>query len=251
MSSNQDMNLVQHLGELRKRIIWVAVVLVVCMVAGFVIARPIINYLMGAAPADLSLHALSPWDSVRMYVNVAFIFALVISLPFTLYQIWAFVKPGLKPKEQKASLAYVPFAFLMVLVGLSFGYFVVFPLAFLFTSTITESLGLIETYGISQYFSFMFNILLPLAAIFQLPVVVMFLTKIKILNPNLLKKVRKFAYFILVVLGTLVTPPDAITALIVAVPMILLYEFSVLLSKRVYKKQLEMDRVWEEEYGEK
>ncbi|MDP5276639.1 twin-arginine translocase subunit TatC [Chengkuizengella axinellae] len=250
MSSKQDMDLVQHLGELRKRIIWVVIVLVICMVAGFVIAKPIIKYLMEAAP-DISLHALSPWDSVRLYVNVAFIFALVISLPFTLFQVWAFVKPGLKPKEQKASLAYVPFAFLMVLVGLSFGYFVVFPLAFLFTSTITESLGLTETYGIAQYFSFMFNILIPLAVIFQLPVVVMFLTKLKILNPNLLKKVRKFAYFTLVVLGTLVTPPDAITALIVAVPMILLYEFSVLLSKRVFKKQLEMERAWEEEYGEK
>ncbi|NBI28492.1 twin-arginine translocase subunit TatC [Chengkuizengella marina] len=250
MSSKQDMELVQHLGELRKRIIWVVIVLIVCMVAGFVVAQPIINYLREAAP-DISLNAFSPWDAVRIYVNVAFIFALVVSLPFTLFQIWAFVKPGLKPKEQKASLAYVPFAFLMVLVGLCFGYFVVFPLAFMFTSTITESLELIETYGLSQYFSFMFNILIPLAVIFQLPVVVMFLTKIKILNPKLLKKVRKFAYFILVVLGTLVTPPDAITALIVAVPMILLYEFSVLLSKRVYKKQLELDRAWEEEYGEK
>lgn len=250
MSTNQEMDLVQHLGELRKRIIWVVVVLVICMVAGFVIAKPIISYLKDAA-TDINLNAFSPWDAVRIYVNVAFIFSLVISLPFTLYQVWAFVKPGLKPKEQKASLAYVPFAFFMVLLGLSFGYFVVFPLAFLFTSTITASLDITETYGLSQYFSFMFNIILPLALIFQLPVVVMFLTKLKILNPKLLKKVRKFAYFILVVLGALVTPPDAITALIVAVPMILLYEFSVFLSKRVYSKQQETDLVWEEEYGEK
>ncbi len=123
-----------------------------------------------------------------MYMNFALATGLLITLPFTLLQIWGFLKPGLREVERKASLIFVPFAFLMFLIGLAFGYFVVFRMAFLFTTSIAQSLQLSETYGIAQYFSFMFNILIPIALVFELPIVVMFLTKIRLLNPKLLKK---------------------------------------------------------------
>lgn len=252
MSQDEGMTLVEHLAELRKRIIWVLVVLVIGMAIGLFTAKPIITYLKTIPPADtINWNVFSPWDPLKMYMNFALVTGLLITLPFTLLQIWAFLKPGLREVERKASLIFVPFAFLMFLLGLAFGYFIVFRMAFLFTSSITHSLELSETYGFAQYFSFMFNILIPIALVFELPIVVMFLTKIRLLNPKLLKKIRRFAYLILVVISTMITPPDALSAIVVAVPMIILYEFSVYLSSMIYRKQQLQDQVFEAENAQK
>ncbi|MEF3304506.1 twin-arginine translocase subunit TatC [Paenibacillus sp. GYB003] len=239
-------SLVEHLTELRKRLIWVVAVLVVAMIGGFFAAKPIIVYLMHTEPASsiVSLNTFSPWDAIRLYMQFSFAIGLVVTLPFALTQIWLFVKPGLHEHEQKATLRYIPGAVLLFLLGLSFAYFVIFPMAFYFTSTVTKSLSLTETYGAAQYFSFMFNILIPMALLFELPVVVMFLTKLRILNPARLKKLRRYAYLVLVVIATFVTPPDFISDILVAVPMILLYEISIMLSAKIYKVQQEQDKQW-------
>lgn len=246
MVQEHTASLVEHLTELRKRLIWVVVVLVVAMIGGFFAAKPLLVYLMHAEPASsiITLNTFSPWDAIRLYMQFSFAIGLVVTLPFTLTQIWLFVKPGLLPNEQKATLRYIPGAVLLFLLGLSFAYFVIFPMAFYFTSTVTRSLSLTETYGAAQYFSFMFNILLPMALLFELPVVVMFLTKLHILNPARLKKLRRYAYLVLVVIATVVTPPDFISDILVAVPMILLYEISIWLSARIYKAQQEKAQQW-------
>ncbi|RKN82277.1 twin-arginine translocase subunit TatC [Paenibacillus ginsengarvi] len=239
-------SLVEHLTELRKRLIWIVAVLVVAMIGGFFAAKPIIVYLMHSEPASsiITLNTFSPWDAIRLYMQFSFAIGLVVTLPFTLTQLWLFVRPGLLDHEKKATLRYIPGAVLLFLLGLSFAYFVIFPMAFYFTSNVTQSLSLTETYGAAQYFSFMFNILLPMALLFELPVVVMFLTKLRILNPSRLQKLRRYAYLVLVVIATVVTPPDFISDILVAIPMILLYEVSIMLSARIYKKQLEMDKQW-------
>ncbi|WP_227013558.1 twin-arginine translocase subunit TatC [Paenibacillus psychroresistens] len=252
MMQEDAMSLVEHLGELRKRIIWIIAVLVLGMIGGFFVAKPILIYLQEASPlVNATWHAFSPWDGLRVYMQLSFIIALVVTGPVTLYHLWSFVKPGLSKEEQKATIGYIPFSVLLFLVGLAFAYFVVFPMAFKFASGLTGSLMLTETYGITQYFSFMFNILLPISLLFELPVVVMFLTRIRLLNPIRLHKMRRYAYLALVILSTVVTPPDALSAIIVAIPLIILYEISVLLSKVIYRKQLAKDRVWADEYGDK
>ncbi|MDR6552189.1 sec-independent protein translocase protein TatC [Paenibacillus qinlingensis] len=249
---NEEMSLVEHLGELRKRIMWILVVLVIGMVGGLVAAKPVIRYLKSIPPAnDISWNVFSPWDALRLYMNFGLAVGLLITLPVILYHIWAFVKPGLRETEQKASLLYVPYAFLLFLLGISFGYWVVFPMAFYFTSSISKSLEITEMYGAAQYFTFMFNIILPLACVFEMPIVVMFLTKIKLLNPKRLHKFRRYAYMLMVILATVITPPDAISAILVAVPLIILYEFSVFMSGFIYRKQLANDAAWEREFGAK
>lgn len=244
MMQDDAMSLVEHLGELRKRIIWIVVVLVLGMVGGFFVAKPILVYLQEASPlVNASWHAFSPWDGLRVYMQLSFILALIVTGPVTLYHLWAFVKPGLSKEEQKATIRYIPYSFILFLVGLAFAYFVVFPMAFKFASGLTESLEITETYGITQYFSFMFNIVLPISLLFEMPVVVMFLTRIRLLNPLKLHKMRRYAYLILVILSTIVTPPDALSAIIVAIPLIILYEISVMLSKFIYNKQLARDQL--------
>jgi sec-independent protein translocase protein TatC len=252
MSTNEEMSLVEHLGELRKRIMWILLVLVIGMVAGLISAKPIIRYLKNIPPADsISWNVFSPWDALRLYMNFGLAVGILITLPVTLYHIWAFVKPGLRETEQKASIIYIPYAFVLFLAGLSFGYWVVFPMAFYFTSSISKSLDITEMYGAAEYFTFMFNIILPLALVFEMPIVVMFLTKIRLLNPKRLHKFRRYAYMLLVILATVITPPDAISAILVALPLIVLYEFSVFMSGFIYRKQLLRDAEWEREFGAK
>jgi sec-independent protein translocase protein TatC len=252
MDNEEGMSLVEHLGELRKRIIWVLLVLVAGMVIGIIVAQPLITYLKSIPPAaGIGWNAFSPWDPIRLYMNFALVTGLIVTLPFALYQIWSFLKPGLRVEEQKASLIFIPFAFILFLVGLAFAYFIVFKMAFLFTSEISARLEIKETYGITQYFTFMFNILIPIGLIFELPIVIMFLTKLRILNPKRLYKLRRYAYMILVIVAAMITPPDIISAVVVSLPMILLYEVSVLLSGAIYRKQLIKDQEWEEEFGPK
>ncbi|UKS25065.1 twin-arginine translocase subunit TatC [Paenibacillus sp. HWE-109] len=252
MTTNEEMSLVEHLGELRKRIMWILVVLVIGMIGGLISAKPIIKYIKNIPPADtISWNVFSPWDALRLYMNFGLAVGLLITLPVILYHIWAFVKPGLREVEQKASIVYIPYAFLLFLVGLSFGYWVVFPMAFYFTSSISRSLDITEMYGAAQYFTFMFNIILPLAVVFEMPIVVMFLTKIRLLNPKRLHKFRRYAYMLLVILATVITPPDAISAILVSLPLIVLYEFSVFMSGFIYRKQLIKDAEWAKEFGPK
>mgnify|MGYP002335992824 FL=1 len=250
--NDDSMSLIDHLGELRKRIIWILMVLGTTMVGGFFAAKPLLEFIKGRAPAkDIQWNAFALWDGLRVYMQFAFIIALVITIPFTLYHLWSFVKPGLREIEQKATLRYIPYTVVLFLVGLSFAYFIVFPLAFSFASDLNKGMNLTETYGISQYFSFMFNILLPISLLFELPVVIMFLTRIRLLNPVRLRKARRYAYMILVIISTTVTPPDVISVIVVAIPLILLYEVSVFFSLMIHRKQLVDDAAWEAEFGPK
>lgn len=236
---DEQLPVMTHIGELRKRIILCLIVFVLGLVGGLFGAQPLFDYLVAAAPnKQLELNVFSPWDAIGLYMKFAILISLIAAIPFTFYQLWAFVRPALGKDEQRATLRYVPGALLMFAAGLSFGYFVVFPMAYLFTEKLSESMGLVQTYGVAQYFSFMFNIVLPLSLLFELPLLVLFLTRIGILNPRALQKMRRIAWFALIVLGTMITPPDVISDLLVAIPLIALYELSVLLSRMAYRKRL-------------
>lgn len=243
----EQMTFIEHFTELRKRIIYIILVLVVGLVGGFIVADPIYQYIIKQPPANgFTFHSFSLWDGVGIYMKFSLIVAIAIALPFTMYQLWAFVSPGLRPVERRATLKYIPFVFLLFLVGLAFGYFVVLPMAYQFTTSINQYLHLEETYGITQYLTFMFNILLPMSILFELPLVIMFLTGIRILNPLRLRKMRRIAYFALVVIGVTLSPPDVMSDILVTLPLLVLYEFSVLMSSIVYRKQLRQQQEWEE-----
>lgn len=249
MSEEGLMSLVEHLTELRKRVIYILIVVVLGLILGLTIAEPTYQFLLNEKPAagTLVLHTFSFWDGIGIYMQVAFVVAMIVTLPFTVLQLWLFVKPALLPREQRSTLKYVPFAVFMALLGLSFAYFVVFPLAFGFTRAVSSRLGLAETFGVVQYFDFMFSIILPITLLFELPLVIMFLTAIRIVNPIRLRKMRKIAYFLMAVIGVLITPPDFISDILVIIPLIVLYEISVWLSGKVYNKQLLSDSQWVDE----
>ncbi|QHW32765.1 twin-arginine translocase subunit TatC [Paenibacillus rhizovicinus] len=234
----ETMTLIGHLTELRTRIWRILAVFIVSMGGGLYLSPKVLRYLKSVPPgSNMTWNVFSPWDGIRMYMTIAVVFSLTISLPYILYQLWGFVKQGLHPEERSAALRYVPYSVICFLTGLAFGYFVVFPMSFAFTSKITKSMQLVETYGVAQYFGFMCNIVIPLSIAFELPVVVMFLTKIGVLTPTVLRKMRRYAYLILVVVASLISPPELISHMMVFIPLVLLYEISVLLSSIVYGRK--------------
>jgi len=251
MTEEGLMSLIEHLTELRKRLIYTLIVFVIGLVGGLTFAEKIYHFLLTQKPAEgqLTLHAFSFWDGIGIYMQVAFIIAYIITIPFAVLQLWLFVKPALLAHEQRSTVKYVPFAVLMMLLGISFAYFVVFPLAFEFTRTVSANLGLEETFGVVQYFKFMFGIMIPISLLFEMPLLIMFLTAIRIVNPMRLRKMRKISYFVMCVIGVVITPPDFITDILVVVPLLILYEISVWISNRIYKKQLLAAQKFEEEFN--
>lgn len=235
MNEEQFQPLTDHLTELRRRLIWVLGIFVIALVISFMYAADIFHIISKDASTHLTLYALSPADSFKIYMDISFVAASIITLPVLLYHIWQFVRPGLEEREQKAALIYIPIAFLLFIGGLLFGYFLVFPLMIQFLTSISHDLGVKQMYGIYQYISFMVSVLLPLAMLFLLPVIVLFLTRLRIITPALLIRLRKVAYMILVIIALVITP-DLVSNFMVGVPLILLYEVSVGLSLWLYRR---------------
>lgn len=232
------MGYLDHLNELRKRILFAFIYFIVSVIIGFVVANPIIEWLK---PTELDWHTFALGDALGVYIKLATLIGFTLSLPFFLYQIWAFVRPGLKRNEQKLALRFIPAATFLFLIGLAFGYLILFPMIIQFMVNITEAAGATMLLGLQQYFGFLFGIVVPISILFELPIIIMFLTRLRIINPGRLRKFRKFAYLLLVIVATIITPPELITEILVAIPLLLLYEVSVLLSKMVFKKQQRED----------
>lgn len=168
-------------------------------------------------------------------MKCALLFALLFAVPVILHQLWGFVRPGLTEAEARSTLPYIPAAFVLFLAGAAFGYMVVFPMMLHFMKTMNLTIGAVETYGIDRYFSFLYEIVFPMAVAFEMPVVLMFLTKLGLLTPERLKMTRKYAYIILAIVGSCISPPDMISHLSVTVPLFLLFEISVFVSGRQWR----------------
>ncbi|TVY10759.1 twin-arginine translocase subunit TatC [Paenibacillus cremeus] len=235
---DSKMTLIGHVGELRKRMMIILAVVVVTMIIGLFLAPKILLFLKHQpSVAEVTWNVFSPWDGARIYMNVALIFSIITALPVILYQLWAFVREGLEMEEQAAAFKYIPYAFLCFLIGLAFSYFIVFPMSLAFTTSIAAKLDFVQTYGVVQYFGFMFNIILPVSLAFELPIIVIFLTKIGLLNPRRLQLLRRHAYLVLVIVASLISPPELLSHLMVFVPLVGLYEISLILARIVYRKQ--------------
>lgn len=218
-----------HLTEIRKRLIIVLAWFVITLSAGLYLSGDILLYLKSQPLiGEIKWNVFSFTDGLMIYMKCAFLFALLFTIPVLLYQLWAFVRPGLTEAESRSALPYIPVAFALFVIGISFSYWVVFPMMVRFMMRMNQTVGAIETYGIDRYFGFLFQIVFPMAIAFELPVIVLFLTRIGILTPERLKMSRKYAYVALTITGSCISPPDMISHLSVTVPLILLFEISVL-----------------------
>lgn len=231
----REMHVYSHLEEMRKRIMITLGAFAAALAAAFIYAKPIYNWLVQDLQEPLSI--LGPTDILWVYLMISGVFAIAVTIPVAALQLWDFVKPALTEPERKAALAYIPALALLFAAGIGFGYFVLFPMVLSFLKEMAA--GQVNAlYTADKYFRFMLNLTLPMGLLFEMPVVVMFLTKIGVLNPIRLAKARKISYFGLIVISVMITPPDFISDILVTVPLLILYEFSLTLSKWVYKKKL-------------
>jgi sec-independent protein translocase protein TatC len=187
------------------------------------------------------LIVISPGEVVTVYLSIGGIVALCLAMPFFFYQLWKFVSPGLTPVEKKYSFNLLPIVSIMFLVGVAFAWFVIFPRIIQFLLFLSaQHFEVMLRAG--AYFTFLSSICLPFGVIFELPIAVIFLTRLGIVSPRLLNKWRRYAYVIIVVLGVFISPPELISHLSVVLPMVALYELSILLSLvTVRKKQRKLD----------
>ena len=176
------------------------------------------------------------------FFSIATVFAIVCTIPFAAIQIWLFVKPGLHPNEQKMTIMYIPVLSMLFIAGLCFGYFIVMPFLFHFLTTIGNEM-FNTMFTTEKYFHFVLNLTVPFAVIFELPVVVMFLTSIGILTAEFLIKIRRYAYVALIIIASCISPPDFLSHSLVAVPLICIYEVSIALSKVVSKRKKKREEI--------
>jgi sec-independent protein translocase protein TatC len=230
MKAHRDTGtVVEHLGELRKRIFISMGVLFAAFVLCLVFVSPLYHFLI--RPLDgIRLAVLGPGEVVQTYFMIAFWTAFVLTLPVLMWQLWAFVRPALKPRESRAALRLLPASVLMFVGGVSFAYFVVLPVLLRVLVELARA-NFLVMFTAENYFHFMMNLLLPFGLVFEMPIVIMFLTELGIITPRTLTKVRKYAYMAIVVVASIVSPPELISHLSVTVPMILLYEASVAVSR--------------------
>lgn len=232
----EQIDWVYHLTEVRKRLLIVFGWFSAAMCAGLFLSPRLLAMLKSQPAAEgVEWNVFSFTDGLMIYMKCALLVAVLFTLPILLYQLWAFVRPGLTEAEAKAALPFVPVSFALFLSGASFGYFVVFPMMLRFMKTMNRTIGAIETYGIDRYFSFLFSVVFPLAVAFELPVVLLFLTKIGLLTPERLKTARKYAYVGLTIVGACISPPDLLSHLSVTIPLIGLFEISVLVAGRQWR----------------
>ena len=241
--NDKNLTIIEHIDEFRSRLIVIVGFFIVAVLVSFFLAKPLIQFLqLDGEVQNITLNAFNVVDPIIIYLKVIIFIAVIIISPVLMYQLWAFISPGLHERERRATLSYIPYAFLLSIGGIAFAYMVLLPYVMRFMMNLSDDLGIVQTIGINEYFSFLFQLIIPFAIVFQLPVVLLFLTRLGILNPTKLVKIRKYAYFGLFVIAAFITPPDLMSHLFVTVPLFILYEISIFISRFGYRKYLKSEQ---------
>ncbi|TFD93682.1 twin-arginine translocase subunit TatC [Jeotgalibacillus sp. R-1-5s-1] len=245
--NEKDMTVHEHINEIRKRLIIVVVFFVFAMVGGFFIAEPLMKFLQSSDEAQkMTLNAFRPTDPVMIYFQIIMFSALILTSPVILYQLWSFVSPGLHERERRVTLSYIPASVFLFLSGLAFAYFILFPFVISFMTNLSNNLEIEQVIGINEFFQFLFQMTIPFGFLFQLPVVMLFITRLGIVTPMFLGKIRKYAYFVLLVIAAFITPPDIFSHMLVTVPLLLLYEISLWIARIGYNKAQKAEAIQRE-----
>jgi sec-independent protein translocase protein TatC len=236
-AGEDGMSFIDHLEEIRWRLIKSGIALLtltaICgFFADFLVNEVLIGPLTKSGPT-IALQNLVPYGQISLYLQVVFFSGFVLSFPFLVYQIWKFVEPGLHLEERNASRFIILFITLSFFTGIAFGYFVFLPISLKFFAGFGSPL-IRNNIAVQDYISFFLGTLLTAGIVFELPFISYVLSKIGLLTPAFMRFYRKHAVVTMLVVAAIVTPStDIVTQLVIAVPMILLYELSIWISGRV------------------
>jgi sec-independent protein translocase protein TatC len=227
---DKELSLVQHLKEFRDRLMVASIAVVATTAISFVFATDIIRILLVPAGVD-HLIALSPTENFTTYMRVALFTGIALSMPVILYEIYAYIDPALHPNERRFALTAGPFVLLLFIVGMLFCYYGLLPssLKFLvnFGSPVIEN-----QLRASEYLSFVTTFILGMGVVFEVPVLIFALVRVRVLNRAWLAKQRRYVVVIVLIIGAIITPtPDPFNQLLVSVPMYLLFELGLFLAR--------------------
>jgi len=232
-TDEKNMPFTRHLDELRYRLIVTFVTLGCCFIALYPLSKNLLIILR--APIEEKLYMLAPTEAFIVFLKLSLFGAIVVSLPMTLYQTWAFIAPGLYAKEKKYALPFVILGTVFFGIGGYFSYKIILPFGLKFLLGYGGDL-IQPVISVSNYISFVTRMILVFGAIFELPIIAVFLTKSGIVTPALMRKYRKYAIIGAFTLGAILTPPDVFTQALMAGPLIILYEVSIWVSVLLWKK---------------
>ncbi|WP_169313622.1 twin-arginine translocase subunit TatC [Caldithrix abyssi] len=233
-----EMPFLDHLEELRWRIIKSLIAVVIFAIISFIFSDYILDFLLLTTKNlehHIELQVLKVQTVFIIKLELALIAGIIFSLPVIFYQIWAFIAPGLLESERKYVVPVITFATISFIIGASFAFFVIIPFALdFFLSLVPENVK--NNIALDFYFGFVARIVLVFGIVFELPVVSLLLTKLGLLTPQILRKYRRYAIVIIFVLGAILTPPDPTTQLFLAIPLLVLYEITIWISYFFAKK---------------
>jgi len=223
-----------HIADLRKRLTISTITVVVMFFACFSFYEPILEWMMApvkhALPAGTSMIAVEIQETFFTAMKVAFFGGFIISLPVIFWQLWLFLAPGLYDHEKKLVVPFVFFATLMFLLGASFAYYIVVPIGFDFLIAFGNSVVSVLP-SIGKYVGFFTKLLIGFGIAFELPVITFFLAKIGIVNDQMLKDFFRYAVVLIFIISAILTPPDVISQVLMAAPLLILYGVSIYIAK--------------------
>ena len=260
---SKEMSFWEHLEELRWHIVRSVIAIVLLGVVAF-LNRDIIFDTIILAPKDsefitnrllcrlseflgvnalcldnlsLSVVNLKMSGQFMTHLYISIVAGIIVGFPYLLWEIWRFIKPALKAGEKKYSGGAVFVCSLLFLLGVLFSYFLIVPLTLHFLGTYQVSDFVENTIALNSYISTVVSVSFAVGLVFELPVIVYFLTKVGVITPSFMKKNRKYMLVIILVLSAIITPPDIFSQVMVCIPLLILYEFSIWISKKVYLKR--------------
>jgi len=255
MNDESEMSFLDHLEALRWHLVRSVVALVVITIIVF-IAKDFLLFILNwhrdknfptyqffcniseatcFYPPEFILDIRHPTEQFLTHIRASVIFSLIITFPYLFWEIWSFIKPALHKNELKAARGIVFSCSSLFITGVLFGYFVICPFAITFLAN--YDFGVEEFVpNLSEYVSSIIMFTFPTGLVFQLPIAVYFLSKVGLITPEFLKTYRRHAMIVILVLAAIVTPPDVVTQFLIGIPLFMLYEASIVISRRVVNK---------------
>ncbi len=191
-------------------------------------------------PFKIQSRKVASQFSVHMWTSVTAGF--IISFPYVIYQMWSFIAPGLYQKEKKSARLFIIITSLMFFLGVLFGYYVISPLSIRFLGTYQVSAQVFNEFDLESYIGLVKTSVLASGVMFELPIIIYFLATFGLVTPDFLKQNRKYAIVLILIVSAVITPPDVASQFIVSIPVLILYEISILITRIIHKKQLKKQK---------
>lgn len=237
-AENATMSVTGHLRELRRRLVTSVCAVLGFSVLAFIFIQKFVD-LMLRLSAQFSFVYLTPAELVTAYLKLSVILGLVFASPVILWQVWAFVRPGLTDSESRSGLAALIAGFGFFLLGAAFCYAVVLPMTLNFFYGFNASKDITASISFESYMTFVLGMLVVFGAVFEMPVLSYLLGRFGVIKAQWLRKGRKYAILVIFVIAAIITPPDAVSQVMTAIPMIALYELSAFVCARAEKNRPE------------